>query len=307
MEINSDQKNLSIHFTDRCNNSCIFCVVGSHQDTKEAVNKKLIFQFLKENRDKNFDMVNIHGGEASLCEEFTEILDKIKEFNYPAVSLQTNGRRLADPEYAKTLTDKGVKLFVVSVHGANAKTHDRITRARNSFEEAIAGIRNVKTLGQKVRTNTVVCKYNLSELNDIMDTVLGLNVDHVNISAIHPANKAYENFHEVTPRYSEIKDSVINAIEKVKSRNVKITLEGFPPCIIPGYEEFRINWSKLKFKMLFHTFILNNYSEFMEKSTKIRGVPCQGCKYPQLECGGVYKEYIEFYGWNEFKAVENRA
>lgn len=40
MEINKFQKNLSLHFTDQCNNSCIFCVVGSHKEKKKRSRKK---------------------------------------------------------------------------------------------------------------------------------------------------------------------------------------------------------------------------------------------------------------------------
>ncbi|EPR10515.1 radical SAM protein [Ruminiclostridium papyrosolvens] len=297
-------RSISVHLTDQCNNSCIFCVVNSHKEKREGVNKKVLYKFLEENANKGYESVNIHGGEATVLDDFLEILKKIQELGYPQVSLQTNARKLADIEYARKLYDKGVKLFVVSVHGKNAAQHDFVTQIPGSFEEAMAGIVNVKALGAKVRTNTVVYKDNIDSLTDIAELVLNAGVDHVNISAIHPVGKAYQNFHKVTPRYTEMVQSVYKMVDACAKSNKVVTLEGFPPCIIPGYEKYQIPWDENKFKLLFHNFVLEDYATFMEKETKKQGQECKMCIFNK-SCGGVYKEYLEFYEWDEFKAVQN--
>ncbi len=72
-------KAISVHLTDQCNNSCIFCVVNSHKDRREGVNKKVLYKFLEENSNKGgYESVNIHGGEATVLEDFEEILIKLK-------------------------------------------------------------------------------------------------------------------------------------------------------------------------------------------------------------------------------------
>lgn len=295
-------KSISVHLTDRCNNSCIFCVVNSHQEKGEGVKKKVLYKFLEENAGKGYENVNIHGGEATVLPEFPEILQKIKELGYPQVSLQTNGRKMADFEYTKMLYDLGVKLFVISMHGKDAAQHDYVTRVDGSFDEAIQGIKNAKLVGAKVRTNTVVYKNNINDLSEIAKMIMSLHVDHINISAMHPVGKAYQNFNSVCPRYTEIQKAVFDMVDTCVAGNTVVTLEGFPNCMIPGYEKYMIDWEENKFKLLFHNFLLEDYANFMEKQTKKRMEVCKDCIKKGV-CGGAYKEYLEFFGDEEFHTV----
>lgn len=296
-------KSISVHLTDQCNNSCIFCVVNSSQDKCEGVKKKVLYKFLEENAGKGYENVNIHGGEATVLPDLPNILAKIKELGYPQVSLQTNGRKMADYEYCKQLYDLGVKLFVVSMHGKDAAQHDFVTRVDGSFDEAIQGIKNAKLVGAKVRTNTVVYKNNINDLSEIAEMIMGLKVDHINISAMHPVGKAYQNFNFVCPKYTEIKEAVFGMVDTCVKGNTVVTLEGFPHCMIPGYEKYMIDWEENQFKLLFHNFILDNYATFMEKETKRRIDACATCSKQDV-CGGVYKEYLEFFRDSEFHPVE---
>ena len=292
-------KSISIHLTDQCNNSCIFCVVNSHQKRKEGVNKKMIEGFLKENAGKGYESVNIHGGEATVLEDFVDILKLIKQYGYPQISLQTNARKLADLDYAKEVYDNGVNLFVVSLHGKDAEEHDTITQVEGSFKEAVEGIKNVKCLGAKVRTNTVAYKGNIQSIPEIVELAISIGVDHVNLSAMHPVGKAYENFERVVPTYDQIREKIFEAVDVCVKHNCVVTLEGFPNCTIQGCEKYQIDWEENEFKLLYHNFVLDNYATFMEKETKKRIPACKQCTKKNI-CGGVYKEYLEFFGDAEF-------
>lgn len=296
-------RSISIHLTDQCNNSCIFCVVNSHQKRKEGVNKKMIEAFLKENAGKGYESVNIHGGEATVLEDFIEVLRLIKQYGYPQISLQTNARKLADSNYAKEVYDNGVNLFVVSLHGKEAEEHDTITQVSGSFQEAVEGIKNVKKLGAKVRTNTVAYKGNIQSIPDIVELAINIGADHINLSAIHPVGKAYENFERVVPTYGQIQQKIFEAVDVCVKRNCVVTLEGFPNCMIQGYEKYQIDWEENEFKLLYHNFVLNNYATFMEKETKKRVPACRQCERKNI-CGGVYKEYLEFFGDAEFQVID---
>jgi MoaA/NifB/PqqE/SkfB family radical SAM enzyme len=295
-------KGLSIHLTDQCNNSCRFCVVDSHQGCTEKVNLGVVFKFLENNSKKGYELVNIHGGEPTIVPEIVQILDKIRGLGYPGVSIQTNGRLLKDIAFAETLASKGVNLFVISLHGKDAEVHDYCTAVEGSFDEAVQGIKNLKALGIKVRTNTVVCKRNQDTIRDIVSLSMDLGTDHINISSIHPVGKAYKNFKEVTPRVTDTMPDVIKAVDAVVSRNAVITLEGFPPCILGDYSKYMIDWDEIQYKLLFRNMILANYDEFMKNDTRICGEPCKKCLHVE-KCGGVYKEYLEFYDWSEFSPV----
>ncbi len=296
-------KGISIHLTDQCNQSCKFCVVDSYQERKESVNLKIIKRFLEENQNRGYEVVNIHGGEATLIPEFIEILELIKKLNYPEVSLQTNGKNLSDYEFTKQLYDLNVKTFVISFHHIDKEeVADLADVDKTWLTNIVQGIKNAKKVGAKVRTNTVIYKNNLNILNNIFEYLIkDLEVDHINISAIHPAGRAYKNFEDVVPSYTDISKLVKESIDYTSSLGAHVTIEGFPPCLISGYENYIVDWYTVDYKLLYHNFILNSYADFMAGSTKVVGEVCKGCAYENSRlCGGIYKEYIEKVGWDEF-------
>ena len=295
-------KALSVHLTDICNSKCSFCIVDSPFVKDDSISRKRVSRFLRENADKGFEGVNIHGGEATIRRDFLEILDEIRELGYPAVFLQTNGRKLARMEYARTVVDKGVSRFIVSMHGATALTQDRIAKSIGSFEQAVRGMRNVRELGAKIRTNSVVCNDNYTEIPEIAELCLDLGADHVNISALHTSGTALRNFWDVTPRYDAIQPYVFEAVDRVVRRGGVITLEGFPYCSIPGYEQYMIDWQSNQFKMLYRTYVFDDYERYMDANARVKDERCGGCAH-NADCGGVYKEYAEMIGWDEFHPV----
>ncbi len=295
-------KSLSVHLTDTCNNSCIFCVVGSHTGTPEKVNKKMVYEFLAANKDKGYEAVNIHGGEPTIVPEFLDILAMIKENGYKAISVQTNGRTLRDIEFAKKAVENGASLFVVSLHGNTPELHDYFTSVPNSFEEAVEGIKNAVKLGIKVRTNTCVCQQNLEQLVDIVNYSMDLGVSHVNISNLHTAGNCLKNFGLVVPRIQDAIPYVEKAVEACVRRNVKVTLEGYTSCVLGDKSRYMIDWEENKFKLLYKSFIMNDYSEFMSTQTRTKSSSCKTCKEFEM-CSGVYNEYAAAYGFEEFKEI----
>lgn len=302
--MDNNEKMLSVHLTDMCNNKCWFCVVDSPGLKRELVSRKKIDRFLEANMGMGYTTVNIHGGEPTVRKDFIDILEKIKECGYRHVILQTNARRLADEMFAKRVCELGVDLFVVSVHGSNAEIHEKITQMPRSFEQAVKGIQNVKSLGSRVRTNSVVSMMNFEDFPNIMELLLSLKVDHINISALHTVGSAFRNFKMVTPTYKESMPFVRKAVEIVAKNNTVITLEGFPFCAIHGLHEKLIDWDKQKFKMLFRGVIIDNYETYMDDTMRTHGDICKDCTYAN-DCGGVYNEYIAIRGWDEFVTFLN--
>jgi MoaA/NifB/PqqE/SkfB family radical SAM enzyme len=152
----------------------------------------------------------------------------------------------------------------------------------------------------------VVCNDNFTEIPEIADLCMDLGADHINISALHTSGTALRNFWEVTPRYDQIQRYVLEAVDRVVGRDRVITLEGFPYCTIPGYERYMIDWSENRFKMLYRTFIFDDYENYMNANARVKDERCRGCAFND-SCGGVYKEYAELIGWDEFQPVAGIA
>ncbi|HEY8473292.1 MAG TPA: radical SAM protein [Natronosporangium sp.] len=295
-------KAISIHLTDVCNSKCTFCIVDSPYMRQDTIMRRRVSRFLREHAGQGYELVSLHGGEATIRRDFLEILDEIRALGYPAVAVQTNARKLARMSYARTVVEKGVSRFVVSLHGATAAIQDGISLAPGSFDQAVQGIRNVRELGAEVRTNTVVCKDNFHQLPEIADLCLDLGSALVHLSALHTGGTAKRNFWQVTPRYDEIQPFVLEACRRVVDRGGRLELVGFPHCTIPGYQQYLRDWRQHRYKVLYRNAVMEDYEDDMDTFSRVKDRRCGDCVFDRV-CGGVYREYAELIGWDEFHPV----
>src|SRR5262249_51926296 len=130
-------------------------------------------QLVDENRTSNkYHRVIFTGGEVTLEASLPQFARYARDSgSFPHIRLQTNGRKLADPSYARSLVDCGINEFFVSLHGPDAAVQDGISQRPGSFDEAIRGLDNLRTLGVRVLTNTVINTLNVARLADIVDVV----------------------------------------------------------------------------------------------------------------------------------------
>jgi MoaA/NifB/PqqE/SkfB family radical SAM enzyme len=295
-------KMLSIHLTDLCNEKCIFCVVGIPERTFDSVVPAKVRRVVEENAHLGYQAVNLHGGEPTVHPSFLNTLELIKENGYPEVHLQTNGRRLRDPELVARLRDLNVKLFIISMHGMDADIHDSLTRTPGGFDQTVQGICHVKASGGFIRTNTVITRQNIHQLPEIVDWLLDLGVDHINISNMHPVETAYLHFDLVTPGVEEISRWVPEAVRRGIGRGAPVTLEGFPFCSVPGCEPYHLGRRDGVIAMEIRGMWIEDYDRFMDEVCRVKSAQCSRCVH-DAACGGVYREYIEKRGWAEFSAV----
>lgn len=299
-------KTLSIHLTDLCNEKCVFCVVGIPERTFDSIVPAKVKKVIEENASLGYEAVNLHGGEPTVHPGFLNTLELIKQCGYPVVHLQTNARRLKDFELVTRLRELNVRLFIISVHGMDAETHDGLTRTKGGFVQTVQGIQNVKAAGGFIRTNTVITHQNIQQLPEMVDWLLDLGVDHINISNMHPVETAYLNFELVTPTVEETARWVPEAVRRAVARNAPVTLEGFPFCTVPGCDPYHLGRRDGVIAMEIRGFWIEDYDRFMDEVCRVKSLQCSHCIH-DAACGGVYREYIEKRGWAEFHAVRAPA
>ncbi|HEY7483603.1 MAG TPA: radical SAM protein [Streptosporangiaceae bacterium] len=298
-------KQLSMHVTDLCNEKCGFCVVGSPLAKTDAVDYKDLLNFLIENAGEGFESLNLHGGEPTIHPRLMELLDMAQTFGYPEVQIQTNGRRLKDMAFVERLKERGVRLFVISLHGADAHTQDCLTQTPGGFAETIEGIKNAKKGGISVRVNMVITRMNMGQLGNICRLCVELGVDHINISNLHPVGSGYFALDMQAPTVNETRTHLLPVLDELVPDGHKITLEGFPLCVVAPYQRLAIEDGSRFIRMMYHGEVYDNYDEFMDDQTREHGAPCEGCPL-RADCGGVYLEYAERRGWDEFAAARRR-
>lgn len=295
-------KQLSVHLTDICNSKCSFCVVASPLYGSDSVKYDEVVRFLEEHAGQGYGAVNLHGGEALVHPRFFETLSLIKRLGYPEIHVQTNGILLANADFARRAVEGGANLFIVSLHSSEAKIQDELTHTSGGFEKTLQGIRNVKALGARVRTNTVVMQQNARTLPDIVRLACGLGVDHINISNFHPVGSSMFSLARTLPRLKDISRGLKDACAVAVSEKKRLTLEGFPFCSVPELLDYQLNSEKRQIKMLVRGQVISNYDGFMSDNMRALGVPCGSCGYKK-DCGGVYPEYLQVHGWEEFSSL----
>lgn len=292
-------KQLSMHITDLCNEKCGFCVVGSPLAKSDSIVYTDLLRFLVANADSGFECVNLHGGEPTIHPRLFELLSTIAMLGYPEVQIQTNARRLKDPRFTQRLAENGVTVCVVSLHGSSATIQDCLTQTPGGFTETIEGIRNARQAGIAVQTNTVLTRMNMEQLGNICRLCVELDVNRINISNLHPVGSGFYALDMQAPTVAETRKHLFPVLEEMASQPVTVTLEGFPLCVVGPYQRLAIEDGTRFIRMMYRGGIHDNYDDYMATVHREYGPPCEGCAL-RSDCSGVYHEYIERRGWDEF-------
>ncbi|MFI5360853.1 MAG: radical SAM protein [Elusimicrobiota bacterium] len=173
----------------QCNIGCVFCsnpVEGYRHTTDrysyEALSRK-IFDYKRGLKtfvkfDEVGDYFNLTGGEPTLHPDFLKLLALIRtEFPQNLIRLLTNGRTMADPDFARWTCGIGGLPFEVAVpmFGGDARSHEAISRTPGSFAQTSEGLRNLQAHrrpGQIVEIRVIMTKLQARFLDGLLDYLL---------------------------------------------------------------------------------------------------------------------------------------
>jgi len=128
------------------------------------------------------DGVVFTGGEPTLRRDLPELVSFARDAGYETIQIQTNGRTFASRRYCETIIEAGATEFSPALHGHVPELHDFLTRAPGSFAQTTRGIRNLKSLGQYVLTNSVVVRANCRNLAQLAHLLVTLGVDQYQLA-----------------------------------------------------------------------------------------------------------------------------
>lgn len=200
----SDSAPLVVQLARTCNLRCVSC---KWSDTFDGtfLDGDAFYGLIDSIVHSPRQHVHILGGDATIHPRFGKWLKKLslafKAANMEAktLCLWTNGRRFSIAEYAIHITELGVNQFILSLHGADAETHDARTRLEGSFEQTRAGIGNLLQLtNATVKVRLVLDDRNIGSLGAavrwlgelgvsryLLDLTPGMELDCETVSIIH--------------------------------------------------------------------------------------------------------------------------
>jgi radical SAM protein with 4Fe4S-binding SPASM domain len=180
---------LDLALTYRCNNDCAHCYNVEHPALKgnpAHAEGELDTQAWKSIIDKAWALGIPHiiftGGEPTLRNDLPELIAHA-EANGQITGLNTNARRLADPDYVKRLVDSGLDHVQITVESADREVHNQMVNAK-AFDQTIRGLKNALATPLYVMTNTTMLRTNMHTIPATLDFLAELGVPTVGLNAL---------------------------------------------------------------------------------------------------------------------------
>lgn len=151
--------NVMLEVTHRCNLRCVHCYVVP--DGRPELSVEEIRRILREAADEGGLYLTLTGGEAVLRSDLMEIIAAARELNF-FVRMFTNGTLMTE-ELADQLVSASVYDVGVSIYGANAATHDAVTRVEGSFDASVCALRMLHERGVRTALKCVLMDSNIGE------------------------------------------------------------------------------------------------------------------------------------------------
>jgi MoaA/NifB/PqqE/SkfB family radical SAM enzyme len=294
-----------------CNNNCLFCLErdgaeGAVPDFKMTPER--MWRVLAEHPGR--DDVMFTTGEPTLSPNLAAYVGWARDLGYGRIGVTTNGRRLGYEAYTRSLLDRGLNHFVLSIHGPDAKTHDGLTRVRGSFDQVLAGLRLLARLkpeyGLSLHTSTVVTTRNCHRFPEQYELFRGLAVDQVIFNLLQPLGRAACLLDHIAPRYGETVQEFRRLVEAVGADpRPPLFFVDLPLCVSEGLPNRMRGWLEVA------TFIQYDDDGAPEHRTtrthkeqvhRIKRAECASCRYDP-HCLGVWRNYVEAFGWDEMVPV----
>jgi radical SAM protein with 4Fe4S-binding SPASM domain len=173
---------LDLALTYRCNNDCAHCYNVEGRELKE-----LSTDDWKRILDRAWDLGIPHiiftGGEPTLREDLPELVAHA-ETNGQITGLNTNARRLSDPQYVERLVTAGLDHVQITVESQDAEVHDRMVRTKGAFPQTIKGLKNALASPLYVMTNTTMLRTNVHTIPATLDFLAETGVPTVGLNAL---------------------------------------------------------------------------------------------------------------------------
>lgn len=182
------KKNLSAPYrmdlalTYQCNNRCHHCYNPANRKRNEldTGSWKQIIDHLWE---VGIPHIIFTGGEPTLRSDLPELIAHA-ESNGQITGINTNGRRLKDPQYVQQLVDSGLDHVQITIESADPGTHDKMVAHAGAWEETVTGIKNISKTPLYFMTNTTMLQDNYHGLKDTLQFLADLGVERVGLNAL---------------------------------------------------------------------------------------------------------------------------
>jgi radical SAM protein with 4Fe4S-binding SPASM domain len=165
---------VDMSLTFRCQNSCVHCYAGGSHETDELATSDWK-QVINKLHQVGVFILTFTGGEPTLREDLPILLSYGQKKGL-VTGLITNGRNLTDEKYVRLLEKSGLDFVQITLESHKSEVHDLITGIKGSWNETVAGIKNLIPTTIYTTTNSTLSKHNKEDFLDTVDFIKELGV-----------------------------------------------------------------------------------------------------------------------------------
>lgn len=304
-----------VNLTVACNQDCVFCCDGELKGSGYNLTSEAAMENIRQVASKGAKSVTLIGGEPLIRKDIVDLVKFAAGLGL-RVGISTNGTLLTESLLERLLA-AGLTSIEVSVHTFDSELADRISRRKGTANKqrralellkrhaSAAGHGSQRALSLGVSINSVVFALNYSSLPDFVATVareyrfideLFVNfVDPIGYSALNPS---------LVPRYSEIKENLLRALDLASAEGIPFTVDSVPGCILERYFLFlravRERAKGVLYAKETHGIVNPQPDEDLSQYSRVNA--CFDCPAALL-CPGVNFRYLGIHGQMEFRPL----
>ncbi len=280
-----------------CNNECLFCHVDVPSAKRKDASVVQIRKKIMMAKKLGCTGVLLSGGEVTIRKDLLAMVRAVKSMGM-FFGLVTNGRRLQDRSYAERLVAAGLRYVYMSFMSSDKKVQDRLTGG-TTYEGTVSAIRNMVSLPVFFKVNIPLTVLNLPTLESTVRSLLAMGVRRIKFSFVEPKGRALHAKASLVPLISTAWKKVRPVVDRYREK-MHIGLDGFPLCIIKGYEDL--------YDDLFTEHIMYMSEAYEQRlfptdlGTKIKVRSCRQCTVHDA-CRGIYAQYVKHMGSGELEPI----
>jgi MoaA/NifB/PqqE/SkfB family radical SAM enzyme len=303
----------------RCNSYCVFCGQREIDEPLVKVRSRLGLatpetQFAKakgrytletassalaDARLEGFTELSLQGGEPTLFHSIAPLIAHAKKLGFAHVGIVTNGRRLADPEFAASLLAAGLDALTVSFVGHDAASHDAIAAATGAFDQLVAGLRNVVAIARRekramtINANLITSARTVEHLPDQVRLLAELGVDAGGIHLVRFSGLASEPGVREPLRFNihQLRAPLAAAMAESARTGMHLHATDVPICLHPELSSEELRLLERRARIEHHRYEAPAFG-FDLQSRHPRPAACEGCLLDRA-CTRVPPEYLD--------------
>ncbi|HQO58544.1 MAG TPA: radical SAM protein [Candidatus Omnitrophota bacterium] len=201
------QKRFYIYLSNRCNLDCPICLLEPNQDKAADVS---LDRFKKLIRERPGFRYYLYGAEPTLRDDLPEWIALLKKHGN-LVNIHTNGIKLDNMDYLKSLKDAGLDYVSLQFDGFDDQVYMAL-RNRKLLDSKLKALENLEKLDMPTGLNVTIAKgLNEKEINPIIDYAVGKpfirDVSFASVSFLGNAEKNFSSADLLMP------DDVVDLVE----------------------------------------------------------------------------------------------